>query len=224
MRTTWRAYSLPSPRAGITFITFCGCLMWPFPAGNAVSQVAQTEPLLTIKTQNEPIQAALQQIFTAAGQQYVVDASISGSVSMQLTNVPFTAALRVVMTSVTPKLQMKFVDGVYHITQPAPVAVKSDLPTPAPAADRSSRTAAGSSRFYRMQIYNTDTAIVAELMQKLSRSGSVILVPSGTPNASNSQNSSRNNGNQSGWGNQNGTTNNNTYAQTGTANTVNTAR
>lgn len=221
MITTWRAPGLPNPRAGIAFIGFCGVLMWPIPAGIAVQTVAAEEPLLTIQAQNEPVQAALQQIFTAAHQQYRVDASISGSVSMQLTNVPFTAALRVVMSSVNPRLQMKLVDGVYHITQPAPAVVKADLPAPAAPVDRSAQPAGGNGRFYRMQIYNTDAAIIAELMQKLGRSGSVILVPAGTPNASNSQSNSRSNGSQSGMSNQNGTPNNasgtpnNAYAQSG---------
>ena len=86
---------------------------------------------VTLSLQNVPVQAALRTLFSRAGvSSYVIDPDVQGYANVQVSDVPFTLALRQLLRSVQSPLDFTATGGTYHITlkQVAPSA-QADAPS-----------------------------------------------------------------------------------------------
>ena len=71
---------------------------------------------------NVPIQTALRTLFSSAGiRSYSIDAGVQGNANINVSDIPFSVALRQLVQSGNPPLTFSLVDGVYQIkvAQPA---------------------------------------------------------------------------------------------------------
>ena len=86
---------------------------------------------VTLSLQNVPVQTALRTLFSRAGvSSYVIDPDVQGYASVQVSDVPFTLALRQLLRSVQSPLDFTADNGAYHVTlrQAAPSA-QADAPS-----------------------------------------------------------------------------------------------
>jgi hypothetical protein len=127
-----------------------------------------TKPI-SLNLHNVPIQTALQLLFTGAGIRNTSIANdVQGYANITVNEVPFSLALRTLLSSVNPPLTYDVVDGVYQVkvlraVVPPAAPVISTVPVVDP---NSSGTAAadGPKRFYRIPIDKYDAYYIARLL------------------------------------------------------------
>lgn len=153
-------------------------LLPAFLAGAGLAARAQTgaeaKPV-TLNVSQVSVQTALKMLFTSAGiRKFVLDPDVPGTAnvgSLSLSGVPFSAALKQVLGSVSPPLVAELRDGVYHIQAGASAPLDAETPAafPAPAQDT------GPSSFYKIGVKHYDAGMIADAMTR--RDGIILLPP-----------------------------------------------
>ena len=144
-----------------------------------------TKPI-SLNLHNVPIQTALQLLFTGAGIRNTSIANdVQGYANITVNEVPFSLALRTLLSSVNPPLTYDVVDGVYQVkvlravVAPAPPVISTT-----PVVDPNSTgnaPADGPKRFYRIPIDKYDAYYIARLLgaQGIVQVGVNDVIPAG---------------------------------------------
>ena len=138
-----------------------------------------TDKSITLNLRDVPVQTALRTLFKEAGiTDYAIDRDVQGFVNVQVSDVPFSVALRQVLRSTQPALDFTTSSGAYHVTsKPVQAAQPSDLsiqPAPVTRGARantlgtigrtSSSSANQAQRFYPIRINKYDGFVIASLL------------------------------------------------------------
>jgi len=108
MGAKWIAGTLVATMAAATTLGFCG-------SARADAGDLPTTPVNLTLT-DAPAQSALAMIFKSAHVSYTLPSSIGGTITMDLQNVPFDAALRSALKMCTPPMQARFEDGMFEVS------------------------------------------------------------------------------------------------------------
>ena len=163
-----------------------------------VSATDSAKPI-SLNLINVPIQTALRTLFSSAGiRAYSIDGAVQGNANINVSDVPFSVALRQLLNSGNPPLSFSLVDGVYQIKVAqavAPPAVSITTPGPTDTAPPDPNAA---KRFYVIPIDSYDAFYIATLV---GQTGIVEVVPN-YPSGQNSGQGGTNgqNGNRGGQG------------------------
>jgi hypothetical protein len=116
---------------------------------------------------NVPVQTALRTLFSAAGiRNYSIDPGVQGYANVNVSDVPFSLALRQLLNSGNPPLDFTLQNGIYQIkvAQPAaPPAPTIAAGTTTPGTDTASSTTQPK-RFYPIPIDSYDAYYIATLV------------------------------------------------------------
>ncbi len=120
---------------------------------------------------NVPVQAALRTLFSAAGiKNYSIKSDVQGFANINVSEVPFSLALRQLLSSVNPPLSYTVDNGTYVVSvqqaapPPAPTIV-TPVATPDAGGDAGAGTNANApKRFYRIPIDKYDAYYIARLL------------------------------------------------------------
>lgn len=133
---------------------------------------AESKPV-TLNISQVSVQTALKMLFTGTGLRFAINPDVpvtAGVGSLSLSGVPFPAALKQVLRSVSPPLVAELWDGIYHI-QTAASAPASEM-----RADFSAPTEdTGQNSFYKIGIKHYDAGMIADAMTH--RDGIILLPP-----------------------------------------------
>lgn len=114
---------------------------------------------------NVPVQTALRTLFSSAGiRNYAIDPGVQGYANINVSDVPFSLALRQLLNSGNPPLDFTLLNGIYQIKVAAPVAPPT--PTIVAPSDPSNpvSTADAPKRFYTIPIDSYDAYYIAQLV------------------------------------------------------------
>ena len=140
-----------------------------------VSATDSAKPI-SLNLINVPIQTALRTLFSSAGiRAYSIDGAVQGNANINVSDVPFSVALRQLLNSGNPPLSFSLVDGVYQIkvAQAPPPPVVSVI-TPDQSKDPAVTDANAPKRFYVIPIDSYDAFYIATLV---GQTGIVEVVP-----------------------------------------------
>ena len=128
-----------------------------------------TKPI-SLNLVNVPVQASLRTLFSSAGvRNYIIDSDVQGFANINVSEVPFSLALRQLLSSVNPPLTYDLENGTYHVkvqravAPPPPtiapqITVAPDATTPGIADPNAPK------RFYRIPIDKYDAFYIASLL------------------------------------------------------------
>jgi hypothetical protein len=189
-------------------VLLCGSLA-PLPAGAQTAAPATDKPV-TLNLENVPVQTALRSLFRSAGiSNYALDTPARGFVNMQVSDVPFSIALRQLLRSAQPALDFTLDNGAYHITSKAAAAVvNGPVSTASAHSTRISGAETGGSggaadqarRFYPIRVNKYDAFVIASLLG----SAGIVDVPTNITRGSNGGQQGGFGGQQGGFGGQQG--------------------
>lgn len=141
-------------------------------AGAAQAQGDAPNAPVSLDVSNAPVQIVLRSLFTSAGvRNFTIASDVQGAVNVSLSGVPFSLALRQVLSAASPPLAFDVLDGVYQVrlkTAAPPAALPPTVAVAASAED------AGPDRFYKIGVKHYDAGMMADLA---TRPGGIILVP-----------------------------------------------
>ena len=136
-----------------------------------------TKPI-SLNLVNVAVQASLRTLFTSAGiRNYIIDSDVQGFANINVSDVPFSLALRQLLSSVNPPLTYDVENGTYHVkvqraTAP-PAATIAPATTIASTDGAAPLDANAPKRFYHIPIDKYDAYIIAQLLGKQG----IVLVP-----------------------------------------------
>jgi len=115
---------------------------------------------------NVPVQTALRTLFSSAGiRNYAIDPGVQGYANINVSDVPFTLALRQLLNSGNPPLDFTLQNGIYQIKVAAPPAAPVvSVTTPPVNPDGTQNTADQPKRFYTIPIDSYDAFQIANLV------------------------------------------------------------
>ena len=143
----------------------------PVRAQDAAAPAATAEPTkaISLNLVNVAVQASLRTLFTSAGiRNYIIDSDVQGFANINVNDVPFSLALRQLLSSVNPPLTYDVENGTYHVkvqratAPPAPTINPPAIVSPdgtSPNVDPNAPK-----RFYRIPIDKYDAFIIASLL------------------------------------------------------------
>ena len=101
-------------------------LTTPAQAQDAAGAGAEVTTPITLDLRQVPIQSALLALFKSAGiKNYNIDTQAQGFVNMSVSDMPFDAALRQLISSANPPLTVDTQGGLYHVyVKPTPPPVQ----------------------------------------------------------------------------------------------------
>jgi len=143
----------------------------PVRAQDAAATAADSGKPITLNLINVPVQASLRTLFNSAGiRNYIIDSDVQGFANINVSEVPFSLALRQMLSSVNPPLTFDIENGAYHVKvqratpPPAPTIVPPS--TTVASTDNSGADPTGSEpkRFYRIPIDKYDAFYIASLL------------------------------------------------------------
>ena len=138
---------------------------------------------VTINLQNAPVQTVLRSLFRSAGKNFTIDPNVSGTVTVDVNQVPFDTALSAVLAGTSPPLDAPLENGIYHVGVSRPQAQAQAAPAAATPS-----TATDPHHAYRIPIAHYDVAYMAYLVAAFSQKGGLpIIVPSDPTGQQNSQ-------------------------------------
>ena len=113
-----------------------------------------------------PVQTALRTLFSSAGiRNYAIDPGVQGYANINVSDVPFSLALRQLLNSGNPPLDFTIANGVYQIkvaAPPTPPPTKVDLTASDPAGEKNG---AGQPKgLYTIPIDSYDASQIAALV------------------------------------------------------------
>ena len=115
---------------------------------------------------NVPIQTALRTLFSSAGiRSYNIDGAVQGNANINVSDVPFSVALRQLLNSGNPPLTFSVIDNVYQIKVAQAVAPPQvDVKTPVQTPDQLAADPNSPKRFYVIPIDSYDAYYIAGLV------------------------------------------------------------
>ena len=150
---------------------------------------------------NVPIQTALRTLFSSAGiRSYNIDSGVQGYANINVSDVPFSVALRQLLSSGNPPLTFSVDNGVYQIKvqSASPATPATNVVAPAPGAEVAS--ADQPKRYYTIPIDSYDAFYIAQLV---GQTGVVEVLPN-YPSGSAQTGQGGQQGQQGGFGGQRG--------------------
>ncbi len=149
----------------------------PVRAQDAGAGAADSGKPISLDLINVPVQTALRTLFSSAGiRNYTIDPGVQGYANINVSEVPFSVALRQLLNSGNPPLTFSVIDNVYQIkvaqTAPPPavtVATNSNTTTDTTAPD-----ANAPKRFYVIPVDSYDAYYIATLV---GQTGVIEVVP-----------------------------------------------
>lgn len=114
---------------------------------------------------NVPIQTALRTLFSSAGiRSYNIDSGVQGYANINVSDIPFSVALRQLLSSGNPPLTFSIDNGVYNIKvqSAAPTTPATNVVAPAPGTEVAS--ADQPKRYYTIPIDSYDAYYIAQLV------------------------------------------------------------
>jgi len=172
--------------ATVSCLTVCAGLCAPRMASAQAADAkidAKMDQPVTLNFESGQIQTVLKALFSNVGANYSIDSEVSGTVSINMSNVSFLAALRSILHANNPPLTYDYTDGVYHIRvrkqaatiQPVVSVDSGGGDTPGGGGTTTSGSeSATPNRYYHIPIDHYD---VAALVKYLSLGKGVTVVP-----------------------------------------------
>ncbi|MGI4788151.1 MAG: hypothetical protein ACRYFS_04805 [Janthinobacterium lividum] len=168
-----------------------------------VAGAADNGKPISLNLINVPVQTALRTLFSSAGiRNYSIDPGVQGYANINVSDVPFSLALRQLLNSGNPPLTFEVMNGVYQIkvqqavVPPGPTVVS-------PTVDANGNTVTASTdqpkRFYTIPIDSYDAFYIANLVGQV---GIIEVIPNYPPSGGNGQGGSQ--GGQTGQGSRSG--------------------
>ncbi len=141
----------------------------PVRAQDATATAADSGKPITLNLINVPVQASLRTLFNSAGiRNYIIDSDVQGFANINVSEVPFSLALRQMLSSVNPPLTFDIENGAYHVkvqrATPPPAVTIATTTTNVAADDAGTSTADQPKRFYRIPIDKYDAFYIATLL------------------------------------------------------------
>ena len=146
---------------------------------------------------NVPVQTALRTLFSSAGiRNYAIDPGVQGYANINVSDVPFSLALRQLLNSGNPPLDFTLTNGIYQIKvatpAPPPAVTVATTNTPTDTASSTDQP----KRFYVIPVDSYDAYYIATLV---GQTGVIEVVPnypagggqSGTQGGQQGQNGAR---------------------------------
>lgn len=151
---------------------------------------------------NVPIGTALRTLFSSAGiRSYNIDSGVQGFANINVSDVPFSVALRQLLNSGNPPLTFSIDNGVYNIKVQTAAAVAPPTNVVTSAAGAETSTADQPKRFYTIPVDSYDAFYIAQLV---GQTGVIEVVPNYTAGAGqtgqNGQQGQGGGGNRGGFG------------------------
>lgn len=114
---------------------------------------------------NVPVQTALRTLFSSAGiRNYSIDPGVQGYANINVSDVPFSLALRQLLNSGNPPLDFSLMNGIYQIKVAAPTPTPAVTVTPGQGAIDPVSTADQPKRLYVIPIDSYDASQIAQLV------------------------------------------------------------
>ena len=154
-----------------------GVLLGGAPAARA--QDVSGKPV-TINLQNAPVQTVLRSLFKSAGKNFTIDPTVTGSVTVDVTQVPFDTALSAVLAGTNPPLEAPIVNGIYQVAAARPPQAQPSGPRDNGNSQNNATpsTASDPHHAYRIPINHYDAATMSYLIAAFSQKGGIpIVVP-----------------------------------------------
>ncbi len=125
---------------------------------------------------NVPVQTALRTLFSSAGiRNYAIDPGVQGYANINVSDVPFSLALRQLLNSGNPPLDFTLANGIYQIKVAAPAAPPAVTVAAQPTnPDGTPSTTDQPKRFYTIPIDSYDAYYIATLV---GQTGIIQVVP-----------------------------------------------
>ncbi len=153
---------------GVLTLLGVGLVSSPVRAQDAAATAEPSKPI-SLNLVNVAVQASLRTLFTSAGiRNYIIDSDVQGFANINVSDVPFSLALRQLLSSVNPPLTYDVENGTYH------VKVQRAAPAPAPTIattiiannDGTSPNVDPNApkRFYHIPIDKYDAYVIAQLL------------------------------------------------------------
>ncbi len=124
---------------------------------------------ITLNLLNVPIQASLRTLFSSAGiRNYQIDPQVQGFANINVGDVPFTTALRQLLSQATPPATFEIENGIYHVkVQEAAAPPTLTVVTPTTVAEGTTDAATNSTtpkQYYKIPIDKYDAYYIAQLL------------------------------------------------------------
>ena len=197
-------------RAGFAVVgalTLLGCASL---APGARAQGAGGNGLVTVNIQGAPVQTVLRSLFHSAGKNFTIDNNVTGTVTLDVTQVPFDTALSAILSSANPPLAAPLENNIYHV-QVAKVDTTTNTPTTTtttnnPNGGNNIQTAVANDpqHAYRIPVAHFDAAYMSYLIAAFSRKGGPPIVVPADPTGQQLRPLGGQQGGNSGFGNQGG--------------------
>ena len=114
---------------------------------------------------NVPVQTALRTLFSSAGiRNYAIDPGVQGYANINVSDVPFSLALRQLLNSGNPPLDFTLTNGVYQIKVAAPAAAPAVTVTQNNTDPTTNSGADQPKRLYVIPIDSYDASEIASLV------------------------------------------------------------
>lgn len=165
---------------------------------------------ITLNLLNVPIQASLRTLFSSAGiRNYQIDPQVQGFANINVGDVPFTTALRQLLSQATPPATFEVENGIYHVKvqEAAPPPPPTIVPGTSIAPDGlTASTSTTPKQYYKIPIDKYDAYYIAQLLgdgQQIIQVEANQVIGGGNQGGQNGQNGNQR-GNQGGFGGQGG--------------------
>lgn len=148
----------------------------PARAQDAGAGAADNGKPISLNLINVPVKTALRTLFSSAGiRNYNIDPSVQGYANINVSDVPFSLALRQLLNSGNPPLSFTVDNGIYTVkvaqaAAPPPVSVQN----PPSTGDPATQLADQPKRFYSIPIDSYDAYYIATLV---GQQGIIEVVP-----------------------------------------------
>lgn len=124
---------------------------------------------ITLNLLNVPIQASLRTLFSSAGiRNYQIDQGVQGFANINVGDVPFTTALRQLLSQATPPATFEIENGIYHVkVQEAAAPPTLTVVPPTTVAEGSGDAATTSTtpkQYYKIPVDKYDAYYIAQLL------------------------------------------------------------
>lgn len=182
-------------------LSLIGLPMLAAPASAQEVGAADGAKPISLNLINVPIQTALRTLFSSAGiRSYNIDSGVQGYANINVSDIPFSVALRQLLSSGNPPLTFSVDNGVYQIKVQAATPATPATTVVAPAAGAEVASADQPKRYYTIPIDSYDAFYIAQLV---GQTGIVEVLPN-YPSGSSQTGQGGQQGQQGGFGGQRG--------------------
>jgi hypothetical protein len=129
--------------------------------GTAFAQNAKTLPPITLDLRDAPLRQALEQLFQTAKVDFAIDNSVTGFVTLRITDQPFDNALKLILRASPFPLTYSYENGVY-IVKPRVLDAPSIATAPPPILPE--QAVAPATRWEVIRLTYIDAADLAQIL------------------------------------------------------------